>query len=168
MNKKVNSSKVRRILKEWDPSMSTDPSAPFNQSDWEGLRNILMNMACHENRQYTWENLPSPSDSELEKWAEAVDPDGAIWEKHEEKIEVPGQSFKSDDIDAFEMEVAPVIYKQFYKPYIQQKEIEWKSFKKDKYKDLYEGFSDYDMEERLPEKGKKKYIWRNSFRTCFF
>lgn len=100
--------KNKKVLKEWDPSMSTDKSAPFNQGDWDGLHEKIINLAIKSGMNY--DSIPNFTDIEYEKWINLVDRDGYIYSKYEDKVQLPGHKFKSDDMEGYEEEIANLIF----------------------------------------------------------
>lgn len=147
---------MKKLLKEWDPSMSTDKSAPFNQGDWDELIMMLVELAEHDGMG-TFESLYQPSEKDIEKWVAEIDYDDSIWSKYENKIDVPGQNFKADDIEGYENEIGPLIYPKYKadllaRAYDNQKlQNEDNKYYKNLYGGLKEGFSDYKLESNLDD-----------------
>jgi len=153
---------MKKLLKEWDPSMSTDKSAPFNQSDWDELITMLVELAEHDGMG-TFESLYQPSETDIERWVAEIDYDDAIWSKYENKIDVPGQSFKADDIEGYENEIAPLVYPRYKADLLARADDNRKlQAEDDRYSDLYgglkEGFGDYKLENYLDDMSNHEFV----------
>jgi hypothetical protein len=113
--------KNKKRLNEWDPSMSNDPSAPFNQDDWGGLKRQLAILALKDSSlEVTPESLPTVQDSDIESWLEVADPEDKIWKKFEGTIKSDkfmDKTMKEDDHEGYEKAIAPLVF-PFYKLYV--------------------------------------------------
>lgn len=122
----------KKVLKEWDPSMSNDPSAPFNQSDYDGYFNKLAVLALKDKSlNVTPDSLPKIKESEIETWLDIADPQGKIWSKYESKIKPKKGTFTDpkmmlDDMEGYENAMVPLIY-PYYKLAIHKARKEWEA-----------------------------------------
>lgn len=104
---------AKQILKEWDPSMSSDRSAPFNQGDYDGIQEEvqkLLNNVYH----VPGENMSYFKDSEIEKYMDKY----------------PGIEFINNELGdgpEFDIEVAKLIYNDIYRDYYSQEAVKNKN-----------------------------------------
>lgn len=110
----------KKILREFDPSKSSSPSAPFNQSDYDNLRNELAILALKDKSLgVSYDSLPTIKDSELEMWLEIADPGNKIWKKYEgaivpKKGKFTDSNMREDDYEGYDRVMAPLIF-TYYK-----------------------------------------------------
>ena len=123
---------AKQILKEWDPSMSTDRSAPFNQGDYDGIQEEVQKI-LNDVYHVPGETMSFLKDSEIERYMDRY----------------PGIEFINNelgDTPQFDKEVANLIYKDVYQDHYSPEAAKKQS---DKWKQQEAGTADL-------YKGKKK------------